>query len=46
LARQEYQSPSVLRHGGRRPYWYTRYRIRVMEKEGKIGRKEMWNRLG
>ena len=46
LARQEYQDPNVLRHDGKRPYYYIRYRIRVVAGEGKFGRKEIWHPLG
>ncbi len=46
LARQEYQDPNVLRHDGKRPYYYIRYRIRVVAGEGKLGRKEIWHPLG
>ena len=46
LARQEYQQPNVHRHDGKRPYYYIRYRIRVMGGEGKLGRKEIWHPIG
>jgi integrase len=36
----------MLRHGGKRPYWYIRYRIRVIDDDGKIVRKEVWHPLG
>ncbi len=46
MAKREFQNPAVLRHGGKRPYWYVRYRIRVIDDEGKIIRKEVWHPLG
>jgi integrase len=46
LAKREFQDPALLRHGGKRPYWYIRYRIRVIDDEGKIVRKEVWHPLG
>ncbi len=46
MAKREFQDPALLRHGGKRPYWYIRYRIRVIDDEGKIVRKEVWHPLG
>jgi len=46
LAKREFQNPQLLRHDGKRPYWYIRYRIRVVDDEGKIIRKEVWHPLG
>lgn len=46
MAKREFQNPALLRHGGKRPYWYIRYRIRVIDDEGKIIRKEVWHPLG
>lgn len=46
MARREFQMPSVLRHEGRRPYWYIRYRRKVLTGNKTIKREERWHRLG
>jgi integrase len=46
LAKREFQNPALLQHGGKRPYWYIRYRVRVIDDDGKIVRKEVWHPLG
>jgi integrase len=38
--------PNVLRQGGPRPYWYCRYRKKVLVGKNQIRRKEVWHRLG
>ena len=38
--------PNVLRHDGSRPYWYIRYRRKVLVGNKEITRKEVWHRLG
>ena len=38
--------PNVLRHDGPRPYWYIRYRRKVLVGNKEITRKEVWHRLG
>ncbi len=46
MARREFQMPSVLRHKGRKPYWYIRYRRKVLVGEDQIKREEKWHKLG
>ena len=47
MAKREYQMPSVLKQDGDRPYWYIRYRVRILNRETKkFERKEKWHRLG
>ena len=46
MARREHQLPNVLRQDGPRPYWYIRYRVRVLVTRNEIRREEKWNRLG
>jgi hypothetical protein len=47
MARREHQLPSVLRQKGTRPYWYIRYRGRVLNNEtSEFERKEKWHNLG
>jgi integrase len=46
MARREHQLPSVLRQDGLRPYWYIRYRVRVLIGKNQTRRIERWNRLG
>ncbi len=46
MARREFQMPSVLRHKGRRPYWYIRYRRKVLVGKDQIKREEKWHTLG
>jgi len=46
MARREHQLPSVLRQDGARPYWYIRYRVRVLVGKNETRRKEKWHRLG
>ncbi len=46
MARREFQMPSVLRREGPRPYWYIRYRRKVLVAKKQIKRKEKWHRLG
>jgi integrase len=38
--------PSVLQHTGSRPYWYIRYRQKVLVGKDQIERKEIWHPLG
>jgi integrase len=39
--------PNVLRQAGPHPYWYVRYRVRVLDqKTKKFKREEKWHRLG
>jgi hypothetical protein len=38
--------PAVLRHEGPRPYWYIRYRRKVLVGKNQIDRKEVWHTLG
>ncbi|HEY3443116.1 MAG TPA: tyrosine-type recombinase/integrase [Paludibaculum sp.] len=38
--------PNVIRQEGPRPYWYVRYRIRVVEAMDQVKRKEVWHTLG
>lgn len=45
MARREFQMPTVLQHDGPRPYWYIRYRQKVVGKD-QIERKEVWHLLG
>jgi integrase len=46
MARREFQNPRVLRQEGPRPYWYIRYRVKVLVGKNQIARKEKWHRLG
>jgi integrase len=46
MARREHQMSGVLRHEGPRPYWYIRYRVKVLVNKNQIQRKEVWHRLG
>lgn len=46
MARREFQMPNVLRHEGSQPYWYIRYRRKVLVGKNQIERKEVWHRLG
>ncbi len=47
MAKREHQMPSVLKQDGDRPYWYVRYRVRILNRETKkFERKEKWHRLG
>jgi hypothetical protein len=46
MARREFQMPNVLRHDGLQPYWYIRYRRKVLVGKNQIERKEVWHRLG
>jgi hypothetical protein len=46
MARREFQMPNVLRHDGSQPYWYIRYRRKVLVGKNQIERKEVWHRLG
>ena len=46
MARREFQMPTVLRHNGRRPYWYIRYRRKVLVGKDQIKREEKWHKLG
>jgi integrase len=38
--------PSVLKRDGPRPYWYIRYRRKVLAGKNEIRREEKWHRLG
>jgi integrase len=46
MARREFQKPSVLRQKGPRPYWYIRYRVKILVGKNHIQRKERWDQLG
>jgi integrase len=46
MARREFQMPAVLRQEGPRPYWYIRYRRKVLVGKDQIERKEVWHTLG
>src|SRR3989442_5193407 len=46
MARREFQTPSVLRQEGPRPYWYIRYRRKLLVGRNEIRREEKWHRLG
>lgn len=46
MARREHQLPNVLRQDGPRPYWYVRYRRKVLVGKSQISKKEVWHRLG
>ena len=46
MARREFQTPSVLRQEGPRPYWYIRYRRKMLVGRNEIRREEKWHRLG
>jgi len=46
MARREHQMPNVLRQDGPKPYWYIRYRQKVLVGRNQISKKEVWHRLG
>ena len=46
MARREFQMPAVLRQESARPYWYIRYRRKVLVGKDEFERKEVWHRLG
>ena len=46
MARREFQMPSVLQYDGPRPYWYIRYRQKVLVGKDQIEKKEIWHPLG
>jgi hypothetical protein len=46
MARREHQMPEVLRQEGPRPYWYVRYRVKILIGKNHIKRQEKWHRLG
>ena len=46
MARREFQMPGVLKSEGARPYWYIRYRRKVLVGKNQIDRKEVWHTLG
>ena len=46
MARREFQRPNVLKHEGPRPYWYIRYRVRLLTGPHQIERKEKRHWLG
>ena len=46
MARREFQMPSVIRQEGPRPYWYIRYRRKVLVGKNQIRKEEKWHRLG
>ena len=46
MARREFQRPNVLKHEGPRPYWYIRYRVKVLTGPHQIERKEKRHWLG
>lgn len=46
MARREFQRPRVLKHQGPRPYWYVRYRVKVLTGPHQIERKEKRHWLG
>jgi len=46
MARREFQMPGVLRQNGPRPYWYIRYRVKILVGKNHIQRKERWHKLG
>src|SRR5438105_3602684 len=46
MARREYQMPGALRQEGPRPYWYIRYRVKVLVGKNEMKRPEKWHRLG
>src|SRR5437764_1393686 len=46
MARREHQMPSVKRSGGKRPYFYIRYRVRVLVAGDQFERKEKQHFLG
>jgi len=46
MAKREFQMPSVLQHDGPRPYWYIRYRQKVLIGKDQLERKEIWHPLG
>ena len=41
-----FQMPCVLRQEGPRPYWYVRYRRKVLVGKNGIERREVWHTLG
>ena len=46
MARREFQMPNVLRYEGRQPYFYVRYRRKVLVGKNQIKREEKWHKLG
>jgi len=38
--------PNVLRQEGPRPYWYVRYRVKVLVGKNRVKRQDKWHRLG
>ena len=46
MARREHQMPNVLRQEGPRPYWYVRYRVKVLVGKNRVKRQDKWHRLG
>lgn len=46
MARWEFQMPSVQGQEGPRPYWYIRYRVKVLVGKNQIARREKWHTLG
>jgi hypothetical protein len=46
MARREFQIPCVLRQEGPRPYWYIRYRRKVLVGKNEIERREVRHTLG
>jgi len=46
MARREFQRPNVLKHEGPRPYWYIRYREKLLTGPNQIERKERRHWLG
>ena len=46
MARREFQMPAVLRQQSARPYWYIRYRRKLLVGKNEIERKEVWHTLG
>ncbi len=46
MARREFQMPSVHRLEGLRPYWYIRYRVKVLVGKNQLTRREKWHTLG
>jgi integrase len=46
MARREFQMPNVQKQEGPRPYWYIRYRVKVLVGKNQIKRRERWHTLG
>ncbi len=46
MARREFQQPCVLKHEGPQPYWYVRYRVKILTGPNQIERKEKRHWLG